>query len=436
MKRNAETILLLAILILLSTGVELGDSFQPARIAILAAFLWTLTRPAPACMRSRVQSLLLLLGGGWILWGLISLSWTPDVANGGRELTGIALGLITAFTIMRLAARAPRGLWAIRMGWVWAFACTLPIVAVEVLYDQHMPGARGHDVMGGTTLMSITYAATTFGNRNTYSAFLVLALPFLLWNLQHTCRWRKLVMILLIAAAICIQLLNASRLGAAATCCELLVWLTLTRRGKVKLALAVTTVLLLVSFGNLIDYLPYTQVRYRVVLSGQDASVMSRAGLLRNGLQFLADTAGAGIGAGGFVAGIASGRGGADTLGAVDPHNVWIEVAAQYGLLIGLAFPGWLACGAWTLWRARRRRYRASVPEVHEGTLYALMVLSAVPFNGLMNSGYITFTFFWAALGSIAAIAAQVERAGSQSRRRIVIWKVVPLKPNEACISR
>ena len=425
MRKDSETILLVVILILLSTGVELGDSFQPARLLVLVALFWTQVRHTPG-QRTRCHTLLLLLGSTWILWGLLSLLWTPDLANGGRELTGITLGLITAFTILRLGIRASRGMWAIRTGWAWAFACTLPIAAWEILFDQHMPGARGHDVMGGTTLMSITYAGTTFGNRNTYSAFLVLALPFLLWNLKYTRRWRKFAVILLILSAIGIQLLNASRLGAAATCCELLVWLMLTKRGKLKLALAVGMVLLVAAFGNIFAYMPYTQVRYAVMLSGQDQSVRSRAGLLENGLQFLADTAGAGIGAGGFVAAMASGRGASDTLGAVDPHNVWIEVTAQYGMLIGIAFVGWLVFCGYALWKVRRRRYNGKPPEIHDGTLCGLMLLAALPFNGVMNSGYITFTFFWAALGSVAALASIAERNRTRLGLRLATWRIVP----------
>jgi O-antigen ligase len=426
MKTDPAAILLLVILALLSTGVEIGDSFQPARILIIIGLFWVLTRRDGIRLRSRCQTLLLLFGSTWILWGLTSLLWTPDVANGIRELTGIALGLLTAFAMMRLIVHAPLALRAIRSGWVWAFAVTMPIAAWEVLYDQHLPGARGHDFTGGETIITITYAAATFGNRNTYSAFIVLAFPFLLWSLHKSSRWRKLLIAMLITAAVCIQLMNASRLGAGATLCELLAWLVLTKQGKARARVLLAGAALLGILAQVLTYLPYTQLRYNLFLEGRDDSVLGRTGLLECGAQFLAETAGAGVGAGGFAAGILAGRGAYDTRGAIDPHNVWVEVFSQYGLLVGVAFVAWLLYCAVALWRMRPRHGRRLVaPEITEAGLYGLVVMAGLPLNGMMNSGYITYTFLWAALGCVAGIVSVSEKARSLRCRRIVICKTM-----------
>ena len=424
MKRDPTAILIIVVLALLGTGVEVGESFQPARILIVMALCWVLTRRDAVRLRSRSQSLLLAAGSIWILFGLISLLWTSDVANGVRELTGIALGLVTAFTMMRLIVQAPGALAAIRSGWVWAFVLTLPIAAWEILYDQHMPSARGHDITGGGAGIAITYASTTFGNRNTYSAFIVLAFPFLLWSMHKSRGWRKLLISLLIIAAVCIQVMNASRLGAGATLCELLAWLLLTQAGKARARVLIVAAVMAAILFQVLPYLPYTQLRYHLFFEGGDDSVLGRTGLLGCGLQFIADTAGRGIGAGGFASAIRSGQGAYDTRGAVDPHNVWVEVFSQYGLLVGTVFLTWLLyCGLALLRMRPCNGKRKVAPELTEGALYSLVLLAGLPLNGMMNSGYMTFTFLWAALGCVAGIVSLTERARSGRCRRVVIWQ-------------
>ena len=72
---------------------------------------------------------------------------------------------------------------------ILAFCMTVPIAFREILTDQHLPTSYGPLATGGLDSFSIVYASATFGNRNTYAAFLVLVFPFLLWQFEGTILW-------------------------------------------------------------------------------------------------------------------------------------------------------------------------------------------------------------------------------------------------------
>jgi hypothetical protein len=404
------------VIALLAAGVEAGENFQPARVAIACAGAWVIVSGSMNLV-SRSTRAFALLGWTWVLWGVLSLTWTPDVASGIRDNLRVAVGVCTVCVLAWLASRTPAALAAVRRGWIAAVTLTLPLALYEIVTDYHLPDhSYGHIESGGLHSFGVTYACVTFGNRNYYVAFLTLAYPYILWGLSRArTRAAKFLHMALAAAVALIVLVDSSRLGLIVLGIQSALWFVggggIKRLSRRLLFIAVAVI----AGWWIIPYLPYTVLRLQWLIGGQDESVSARTGLFWAGLRMLYDTAGIGVGAGGFSQRIADT---AATSYLSDPHNVWMEIATQYGVLIGLGFVAWLVACAIRLIVFIRRHQAQSGTDAYEGSYYALLVLVSLPLNGLMNSAYLSYTFFWVSLGCIALTVNAAETELTRLRRR------------------
>jgi O-antigen ligase len=414
------------VLVALATGVEVGGNIQPSRVLVICALVLTIGRDFRFKDTTRPTKFFFVVCAIWIAWGVASLLWTPDILRGMTELLAISLGMVSVFTMIHLMRSTPNGLSALRKGWIAAFALTIPVALWEILMDHHLPQSYGREVSGS---LSITYAAVTFGNRNTYAAFITTCMPFILWGLEEsTSRLGKVGHSALMVSAVAIMIVNSSRLGAAAILLQLLTWLIIRfRNSKLKLAPIVGVVLVLCAVMFLVyDKLAYTQLRYQALLgdASGDASVVSRTGLLLNGLFFIQDTWGMGVGAGGFSPSIINGRGpyftGSGELLVVDPHNVWIELFSQYGMLVGTLVIAWFLYCFRLLWRHTTKTKDQENLHLRNAAGYiAILMVGLIP-TGAMNSAYLRFTIFWMAIAAVAMVACSVDGV---SQRHLPILK-------------
>jgi hypothetical protein len=403
------------IIALLAAGVEAGENFQPARVAIACAAMWSLISGSVNLV-SRTARAFAVLGWVWVLWGILSLLWTPDVEAGIRDNLRVALGVCTVCVLAWLASRTPNALAAVRRGWIVAVVLTLPCALYEIITDSHLPHSYGHTESGGLQSIGVTYAAVTFGNRNYYVAFLTLAYPYILWGLARAnTRASKFFYMALGTAVALIVLVDASRLGLFVLGLQWALWLGWGLSAKRFSGHLLLIGAAAIAGWSAISYLPYTVWRLQWFISGQDESVFARTGLFWAGMKMIYDSGGLGVGAGGFSRRIADTSA---TGGLVDPHNVWMEIFTQYGVLIGVAFVAWLVMCAIRLIVFIRRNPARSGTDTYQGSYYALLILVSLPFNGMMNSAYLSFTFLWVALGCVTLTvnAAETDLKGLRQR--------------------
>ena len=414
------------IIALLAAGVELGENFQPSRVALACAAILAIASGSLGRI-GRTTRAFLVLGWAWLLWGVISLFWTNDVAAGTRDNLRVLLGVFTVYAFVLLGQKATAPLCAVRRGWLAAVLLTIPVAIYEIITDQHLLHSSGHVESGGSSSFGITYAGVTFGNRNYYVAFLTLAYPYLLWSVSRASNWvTKFLCIALCAGVGLIVLIDASRLGGIVIGMQLVAWLLFTRgrRDAIRRLVLVGGVLCCGYWALTLS--PYTVMRFQWFVSGQDESISARLGLLMAGMQMIYDTAGIGVGAGGFVQAVQRFP---ETQGLVDPHNLWIEVFSQYGVFIGTAFVAWLVICAKRLVRFIKRNHSKAGKEALDGAHYALLILVSLPLNGLMNSAYLSFTFLWIAIGCVALTVNLTEVAITRERaaRRPHVAAALPL---------
>jgi O-antigen ligase len=137
--------------------------------------------------------------------------------------------------------------------------------------------------------------------------------------------------------------------------------------------------------------------------SSLTGSPVIRANLLRNGVSFVDQTAGLGAGLGGFERLISNGATHYSTGNVLDPHDLWIEIAVDYGLFIFALFSGWfvhvtLSAARW----ARRRRdmaYWASA-----GSITICCSLLGYLFASVETSSYLAQPTNWVFLATVLAV--------------------------------
>jgi hypothetical protein len=399
-------VLLWLIFAALATGIEVGASFQPTRvftILALAAIVWGMVPLKRLAVPSR---LFLLVGSFWLAWGYASLAWAPDVQRGLRELTAIAFGCVTVLVVTTLTRPSISAFDAIRRGWVAAYAMTLPIAVVEIVLDWHMPQSYGSLAVGGRYVGNIVYAATTFSNRNTYVCFILLCYPFILWSiLVSKTRLGRIIYIALAFTAFGLVVVSTSRLGVVSFVLETVVWaIRVMNVRKVRRGLVVAVIITLFSYGAWWIWSntgPQLQSRYESAVSGSDESIGFRWALVEAGIGFLVDTNGVGVGAGGFQATIMR----TVMLGVslIDPHNLWVEIFAEYGVLVGTAFCTLLVYCAALTFRSRLQDSEGGLAVTH-----AFVLVCGLPVIAAINSTFATFPMFWAIVAVIVGIADQV----------------------------
>ena len=137
-----------------------------------------------------------------------------------------------------------------------------------------------------------------------------------------------------------------------------------------------------------------------------NTSIAIRLNMVRNGLHFLARTWGRGVGVGNFEAWIEQGAP-YNTEKALNPHNWWIELSAEFGILIALGYLGVYAVllyTAWEGWKHARGRGRM-VPEA------LALALAIFPLLAISPSSLLDYLPHWLLL-AMAMAWHNLHRAG------------------------
>jgi teichuronic acid biosynthesis protein TuaE len=351
----------------------------------------------------------------WVGWGLCALIWGSIIwglhfDSSFLEVMAVAFGFLAGVVLLNLVFRTRNGLEALRLGWVLAFVASAIIAAWEFRTGSHLPGYQ--ESLDAPALGLIVFS--TFGNPNNYAAFLALCFPFLIWSVRSSRGWRKCLYLFLTVSLPPIAMLTMGRLGLFAILLECVLLSVLgayySKRiltgllavAGLSIALAVSAVVFPASFEKILS----TSEDLGTIGQGGD-----RLNLVRNGLVFFERSYGAGVGPANFEHMMLAGQGPYATQGDVNPHNFWIEIASEYGLLVLLFFVAWLIFGAKRIWKA----HKAFVDRGDLKSQYAaeamLLGLTGYVFAAMENSSYITQQSNWAFLASVLAVSCWICRS-------------------------
>lgn len=396
-------------------GVEaFGVNFFPYRIAVLAISLASVVLlPRFPWTRNRYMRTYVLIGCLWLAWALLGGLWARFQYDAVRGAFSIGFGFLAFLAVANLESWKRDALrWLIR-GWVAAAILASTVALWELLTGNHLPGPWFADRTG----LSRTVIASTFDNPNNFGVFLLLTLPVLLATLENIrAQLARTSMIALILVISFLSVLTTSRIAVYGF---LLIGVAyLFRRPR----LTATDIASIAIAGFLLAFLPVTQRLVSLLMSTDlryittillQGSTLIRLNLAVIGIDMLVSTSGFGVGGGNFAPTLDAALQYSHlfTSGIIDPHNWWIEILSEYGIVMFSLYFGFL----FFLYLRHRAAVRAqSHPLLHHLPLFLLAFLLA----GVGPSSFVNLSWQWLymAIIVVATCGATTARAADSSR--------------------
>lgn len=409
-------------LLLLPVAAALGPYFLPVplgginlfgfRSLVIVLFAITLGALRLRCWEPPLGRAYVVLGLLWMVWGGVSVMWSPVFLPAVRDVFAVVLGFGVGIILLNVRGDERWGIDALRRGWILAFVVTGAVAAWEVATGNHLSSQYTARVPDRAL---IGVAQSTLEQPNNYGAFLLLAFPFLMWSREQAerrvIRWAYSAMVVFVPVLV---VFSASRLAFLGLLAELAVFGALAvRGGRSRLTyfglvglLALVTIWVFRNDPRLVGKLSSA-------LGGEFArggSIAMRWALTVNGLWFIMISGGVGIGAGGFQELMREGVAPHYAGGLVDPHNYWLEIGSQYGVVVLAGFLTFLGVLGWVGLRARQR------PDVDQGVVQFLLVgLTGYLVAALANSSYLLQSTNWMFVATILIVGVHVRRAAGWS---------------------
>ncbi len=352
----------------------------------------------------------------WLLWGLCALLWALliwqfDPAPGLLELAALFVGLASPVLMINLTLRTNGGLDFLRWGWVLSFICTAVIAFWEISSGKHLAG-YGVNVLP-ESLLKIT-VFSTFENPNNYGAFLALCFPFLIWSFRLARGVKKILLFLSLAILVFLMIQTMGRLAEIALLLEITLFIAFNPK-NVKyfvpsLAVAICFFFFVGAFG-LRDNSALMKFASLPLEFESGGSANIRTNLVLNGISFLSRSDGMGVGPANYEQAIERvGFKAAPTENIKNPHNFWIEILSQYGVVVFIFFIAWLFQIVIRCWRAHGSFLGTQYRHVKLETETVLIGLAGYALAACENSSYIPQQINWIFLASVLAITVQLPK--------------------------
>jgi teichuronic acid biosynthesis protein TuaE len=357
----------------------------------------------------------------WILYGTISLLWTPSQAEGVSQVLTFMFGLGLILALLNLKCYKPERLDMLRFGWVFAFIAVISQATWELVTGERLPS---HKSEPWDTYLDSSMIQATMSAPGGFASFLLLTTPFVLWSMAQARGVEKLFYVGLLAATVFFALYGGARNSFAALILELVIFfLVLERRWYVRcaaVACGLVGALLLANVFTQDDFELAEKYQNAAELGLEDGSIGERITLSLNGIWMALETGGRGVGAAGYPATLAGG----DVLiplrfeqrGRLKPaHNSWVQILSEYGIL---PFTGLMTLFAWIArlgWQARRRAVEGRGTDRGTVARVVLVGLVGYAFYGIQSGGVLMGSGTWMFLGSLSVMAAFL----SEARRRV-----------------
>lgn len=328
----------------------------------------------------------------------ISLSWTSDFENGVTELILLLFNLLYAYEIIIFATLSTKPIYLISVGWLIALAINNFIGIWEIYTDNHLSVSKfgsDHQMMIDGKYVFMRYANGFFSNYNAFVTFMCCSLPFL-YHLIFTSsnRFFRMACICNLLVSIYILFMNASRGGilALAVISVAFLYFLASRTNSKKY------VILFACF--LIGCLIYSWDSISFMIMGRQAQAgdiqdEARWPVWNNAISILVDTFGFGSGVGGLLEAMRQYK----TTSVLAPHNAFLEILAQYGILVFVSFVIFI----YRIWRRSMK---------HTNHYYRTIVyasLMAMPAIFIINSVNLTQPYFWAFISSLFIVSSSYD---------------------------
>lgn len=351
----------------------------------------------------------------WNIYAIFTIVWSASKIEAIRNIVFLFMGSSLIF----FATNYLQTMKDIqRLYWIWIGAL---FVLVLLGLWEHFTGH--HLPVSGYSEERLSYLAlykvklvqniptAVFTNPNDYATFLALALPFALVMIRYDNRmWIRILASILAISALYLIIITDSRANVLAFLLEVsFLGLFLTKLNKkIKLVLIGALAINLITPTlnvQISETIQRAASQIRTIQTDMElvgSSTEIRLSLAKNCLEFLYSTAGFGVGAGNveyWMANFAR----HDTSGILNPHNWWLEILSNYGILIFFGYIVTYLCLLHRLWKfwhvSKDRRERM----IAEALLLALIGFSIASLSSssimAFDPQWLLFAFIFAFIG-------------------------------------
>lgn len=338
--------------------------------------------------------LLLLLF--WLGYSIISIAWSISKGDAIRNILFLIMGVLLIY-FSTYYIDNEKDLRRLFVLWLTCFGALIIIGFWEHLTGNHFPISKHYNELRSWLMFRPT---GVFHNPNDYAAFLSISIPFGLAMYRYNRKiLYRLLGIVFVLSAFYLIIETGSRANIIAVLLEIififLFLMNINRKTKFILTVSILIIVLFLFFGNNISQY-YDKIFVEITSIGRQVDLMEgsmgvRINLIKNSLLFLYKTAGFGVGAGNaeyYMADFSQ----YNTYGILNPHNWWLEILVNYGLLV---FAGYLLFYfgiIFNLWKI----FKKSLSKIEKMICESLLVsLVGFFFASMSSSSILAFTPQW-----------------------------------------
>jgi len=278
----------------------------------------------------------------WLGYAVLSLAWAISKEAAVRNIIFLFMGFSVIF-FSTYYFRAKKDLQILYNLWLTVFGILILVGFWEHLTGCHLPVSA---FFGETRSRFMFMPTGFFHNPNDYATFLTLSIPFGIGIIRYSCKkYLRFFGLCSILGALYLIVAAGSRANMIAVLFELIFIfifiLNLKRKFKLVITVTICVILLFAFLPNPIqEFFSQTTGELNSVLIQTKlmaGSIGARINLVRNGLLFIYSTVGFGVGAGNaeyYMAHFAQYY----TAGILNPHNWWLEILIDYGILVFIGY--------------------------------------------------------------------------------------------------
>jgi teichuronic acid biosynthesis protein TuaE len=277
----------------------------------------------------------------WLAWAGISFFWAKDISQVGQHFIHLFFGLSLPLLMIPLSSE-----WREKLPFIWVGTAIVIIFigAIQLVTANEFP-PTGH------------WLSAVYGNENNFTMFICLSIPFLYWYgvskgyTQWCTKASRFLALLSIPVGVVLIIMTNARLSyiGLAVLAILIPLLNFPQRKKTvnkrrwkHAGAAVLAVMLIASvFGVLSVPGIKDKLKRQIVSIPKEIktviaidSTSPRARLTIEGIKMAINSRGLGVGPGNFEWHIAN----KSISGTPNPHNWWLELLAEYGLLVFIGY--------------------------------------------------------------------------------------------------
>lgn len=257
----------------------------------------------------------------WFMYSVIQLFYTQDIETAIKQIYYLLIFIVMIFSFSLDIKNEELKSYISIFTNIGILLIYLGIL--ELITGYHFPQSNYSEEI----VLDISRATSVFANENDFGLFLVMIFPLIL--LSKTKKKLSIMKYITILLLLALLYYNDSKSALIAITIQFIFFILFTKKTAFvkSLLILITSTLIILSINKITDFFAPILIQ----LNNGYGSAYVRLNVYKNGILALRDSNYLGVGPGNFETSVIMYY---ETFGIINPHNWWIELATNYGLLI------------------------------------------------------------------------------------------------------